>query len=106
MALLEVEDLGIGFPIGGRIVEVVRGLSFSVDAGEAVGLVGESGSGKSQTALAILRLIRPPGRITRARSMPPRVGRVASVMEATSGAGPVRRSADMDSNTARLSASD
>jgi oligopeptide/dipeptide ABC transporter ATP-binding protein len=65
MALLEVEDLGIGFPIGGRIVEVVRGLSFSVDAGEAVGLVGESGSGKSQTALAILRLIRPPGRITR-----------------------------------------
>ncbi len=65
MALLEIEDLGIGFPIGGRIVEVVRGVSFSVDAGEAVGLVGESGSGKSQTALAIMRLLRHPGRITR-----------------------------------------
>jgi oligopeptide/dipeptide ABC transporter ATP-binding protein len=65
MALLEIEDLGIGFPIGGRIVEVVRGISFSVAAGEAVGLVGESGSGKSQTALAIMRLLRHPGRITR-----------------------------------------
>ena len=65
MALLEVENLGIGFPIGGRIVEVVRGVSFSVEAGEAVGLVGESGSGKSQTALAIMRLLRSPGRITR-----------------------------------------
>ncbi len=65
MALLEIEDLGIGFPIGGRIVEVVRGVSFSVDAGEALGLVGESGSGKSQTALAIMRLLRHPGRITR-----------------------------------------
>jgi oligopeptide transport system ATP-binding protein len=65
MALLEVENLGIGFPIGGRIVEVVRGVSFTVEAGEAVGLVGESGSGKSQTALAIMRLLRSPGRITR-----------------------------------------
>ena len=65
MALLEIEDLGIGFPIGGRIIEVVRGISFSVDSGEAVGLVGESGSGKSQTALAIMRLLRHPGRITR-----------------------------------------
>ncbi|MEO9190169.1 MAG: ABC transporter ATP-binding protein [Acetobacteraceae bacterium] len=65
MALLEVENLGIGFPVGGRMVEVVRGLSFAIEAGEAVGLVGESGSGKSQTALAILRLLTPPGRITR-----------------------------------------
>jgi len=67
MALLEIEDLGVGFPIGGRIVEVVRGISFSIDSGEAVGLVGESGSGKSQTALAIMRLLRHPGRITRGR---------------------------------------
>jgi len=63
MALLEIDDLRVGFPIGGRMVEVVRGVSFTVEAGEAVGLVGESGSGKSQTALAILRLLRPPGRI-------------------------------------------
>ncbi|MCX7324988.1 MAG: ABC transporter ATP-binding protein [Hyphomicrobiales bacterium] len=65
MALLEVENLGIGFPTGGRIVEVVRGVSFKIEAGESVGLVGESGSGKSQTALAIMRLLREPGRITR-----------------------------------------
>jgi oligopeptide/dipeptide ABC transporter ATP-binding protein len=38
-------------------------VSFSVRAGEILGVVGESGSGKSVTALALLRLIRPPGRI-------------------------------------------
>jgi oligopeptide/dipeptide ABC transporter ATP-binding protein len=63
MALLEIEDLRVGFPVGGRMVDVVRGVSLTVEAGEAVGLVGESGSGKSQTALAILRLLRHPGRI-------------------------------------------
>jgi oligopeptide/dipeptide ABC transporter ATP-binding protein len=63
MALLEVRDLSIGFPVDGRMVEVVRGVSFTLERGEALGLVGESGSGKSQTALAIMRLLRPPGRI-------------------------------------------
>ena len=61
--LLEVRDLRVGFPVDGRMVEVVRGVSFDLDEGEALGLVGESGSGKSQTALAILRLLKPPGRI-------------------------------------------
>ena len=65
MALLEIDDLWIGFPNAAGMTEVVRGLSLTIDAGEAVGLVGESGSGKSQTALAIMRLLRPPGRITR-----------------------------------------
>src|SRR6478735_6066137 len=60
MALLEIDDLHIGYPTDNGVVELVRGLSFSVEPGEAVGLVGESGSGKSQTALAILRLLRPP----------------------------------------------
>jgi len=63
MALLEIDDLHVGYAIPGGAVELVRGLSFSVEAGEAVGLVGESGSGKSQTALAILQLLRPPVRI-------------------------------------------
>ena len=63
MPLLEVKDLRVGFPITGRMVEVVRGVSFTLEPGEALGLVGESGSGKSQTALAILRLLKPPGRI-------------------------------------------
>jgi peptide/nickel transport system ATP-binding protein/oligopeptide transport system ATP-binding protein len=63
MALLEIDDLHVGFPTDTGVVELVRGLSFAVEAGEAVGLVGESGSGKSQTALAILQLLRPPVRI-------------------------------------------
>jgi len=41
----------------------VDGVTFSVGAGETVGLVGESGSGKSVTALSVLRLFRPPGRL-------------------------------------------
>lgn len=63
MPLLEVKDLRVGFPANGRMVEVVRGVSFTLEPGEALGLVGESGSGKSQTALAILRLLKAPGRI-------------------------------------------
>ena len=41
----------------------MRDASFTVDRNEIVGLVGESGSGKTQTALAILGLTRPPGRV-------------------------------------------
>ncbi|MGJ5180326.1 ABC transporter ATP-binding protein [Bradyrhizobium oligotrophicum] len=67
MALLELDDLHIGYPADGGMIELVRGLSLSLDAGEAVGLVGESGSGKSQTALAILQLLRSPLRILKGR---------------------------------------
>lgn len=61
--LLEVSGLEIRFPGGERPFEVVRGASLTVERGEIVGLVGESGSGKSLTALAILGLVPPPGRI-------------------------------------------
>src|SRR5579862_5776669 len=61
--LLEVDRLRVGFDIGGRSLEMIRGISFGVDHQEAVGLVGESGSGKTLTATAIIRLIAPPGRI-------------------------------------------
>ncbi|MFF7813438.1 ABC transporter ATP-binding protein [Streptomyces sp. NPDC007945] len=53
--LLDVRDLVVRY--GAR--QVVHGVSFTVGAGEAVGLVGPSGCGKSTTALAVLRLLRP-----------------------------------------------
>jgi peptide/nickel transport system ATP-binding protein len=63
MALLEVDRLTTAFPIEGRLVNAVSSVSFSLDAGETLALVGESGCGKSLTALSILRLVDPPGRI-------------------------------------------
>lgn len=63
-ALLEVDGLSIDVtaPNGGRRVNAVAQVSFSVGAGEAVGLVGESGSGKSLTLRAILGIL-PPGAV-------------------------------------------
>ncbi len=63
MALLEVNDLRVSFFLPEVEVPAVRGLSFRVGNGEAVGLVGESGCGKSVTALSLLGLVPPPGRI-------------------------------------------
>lgn len=62
-ALLSVEHLTTQFHVAGRVVRAVDDVSFEIRRGETVGLVGESGSGKSMTALSILRLVRPPGRI-------------------------------------------
>jgi len=61
--LLQISDLRTWFYSGEGVARAVDGVTFSVQPGETVGLVGESGSGKSVTALSILRLIRPPGRI-------------------------------------------
>lgn len=64
MSLLEVIDLKTHFFTDAGVLPSVDGVSFSVDAGETVGVVGESGCGKSVTAMSILRLIpEPPGRI-------------------------------------------
>ncbi|HEX7122164.1 MAG TPA: ABC transporter ATP-binding protein, partial [Gemmatimonadaceae bacterium] len=62
-ALLEVQDLRTWFHTGAGVARAVDGVSFTIDAGQTVGLVGESGCGKSVTALSLLRLIEPPGRI-------------------------------------------
>jgi oligopeptide/dipeptide ABC transporter ATP-binding protein len=61
--LLRVRDLRTYFYTEGGVARAVDGVSFDIDAGETVGLVGESGCGKSVTALSLLRLIRPPGRL-------------------------------------------
>jgi len=59
--LLEVEHLTVTFERGGSVLKAVDDLTLTMEAGETLGLVGESGSGKSVTALAILRLLQPPG---------------------------------------------
>ena len=61
--VLEVRDLRVSYahPLGA--VRAVDGVSFSLAPHERFGLAGESGSGKSTMALAILRMIRPPGHI-------------------------------------------
>ncbi len=63
MSLLDVENLRVAFDTEAGAVEAVRGVSFAVDR-ERVAIVGESGSGKSVTGRSILRLVRPPGRVT------------------------------------------
>lgn len=61
--LLDVRGLRTTFPVGGTDAAAVDDVSFVVGHGETLGLVGESGSGKSVTALSIVQLIAPPGRI-------------------------------------------
>ncbi len=62
-ALLEVRDLVTEFVTARGVVRAVDGVSLSVAAGKTLGVVGESGCGKSVTALSIMRLVAPPGRI-------------------------------------------
>ena len=62
MTLLDVRALGVHYP--GDAGRVVDDLSFTIAAGESLGLVGESGSGKTQTALAIMRLLPQQARIS------------------------------------------
>src|SRR5438445_3531821 len=61
--LLEIKNLKTHFPTRAGLVRAVDDVSFYLDRGELLGLVGESGCGKSMTALSIMRLVAPPGKI-------------------------------------------
>src|SRR5829696_3387673 len=61
--VLSVRDLRVHYHTPRGAVRAVDGVTFDIKAGERLGLVGESGSGKTTIALALMQLIRPPGRI-------------------------------------------
>ncbi|MFF1257391.1 dipeptide/oligopeptide/nickel ABC transporter permease/ATP-binding protein [Streptomyces sp. NPDC058321] len=67
-AVLTVDQLHVSYPgQDGSDRAVVRGVGFQLRRGEVFGLVGESGSGKTTTALSVLGLVPPPGRVTSGR---------------------------------------
>ncbi|MCB0160241.1 MAG: ABC transporter ATP-binding protein, partial [Caldilineaceae bacterium] len=61
--VLNVKNLKVYYATPTGDVKAVDDVNFQVYQGEILGLVGESGCGKTTTAMAILRLVQPPGRI-------------------------------------------
>jgi peptide/nickel transport system permease protein len=62
-AALDVRDLVVSFPGAAGPAPIVKGISFSVQGGEVLGIVGESGSGKTMTALTVAQLTPFPGKV-------------------------------------------
>lgn len=62
--LMEVRDLQVEIPLPHGNLRAIRGVSLTVDPGEAIGVVGESGSGKSITLRALLGLLPQPAKVT------------------------------------------
>src|SRR5919204_1566191 len=61
--VLQVNDLAVTYYTDLGRAKALDGVSLTLNASEKLGLVGESGSGKSTMALAMMRMIKPPGRI-------------------------------------------
>jgi len=61
--VLQIHNLSVAYPTRMGVVQAIEDVSLTVYRGEVLGLVGESGCGKSTLGLAILRLLRPPGKI-------------------------------------------
>ncbi|MFH1848420.1 MAG: ABC transporter ATP-binding protein [Candidatus Omnitrophota bacterium] len=64
MPLLEIKNLTTSYFSDGKELKAVNDVSLSLESGQVLGIVGESGCGKSTLALSMMRLIRPPGKIT------------------------------------------
>jgi oligopeptide/dipeptide ABC transporter ATP-binding protein len=62
--LLELRDLAVAYRSGGQTVRAVRGVSFTLQAGQTIGMAGESGCGKTTVALSLLRLLPATADIT------------------------------------------
>lgn len=78
--LLSIKNLHTYFFAGQSVGRAVEGVSFDVGMNESVGLVGESGCGKSVTALSIMRLVAPPGKIVSGDIILDRNGRKESLL--------------------------
>jgi oligopeptide/dipeptide ABC transporter ATP-binding protein len=61
--VLQIRHLSVDYPTRVGVVRAADDVSLTVYRGEVLGLVGESGCGKSTLGMAILRLLRPPGKI-------------------------------------------
>ena len=61
--LLELRELAVDYGFGERPARAVNGVDLTIEEGEIVGLAGESGCGKTTVANAVMRILRPPGRI-------------------------------------------
>ena len=62
-AVLQIDNLHVTYYTDAGRAKALDGVTLSLNAGEKLGLVGESGAGKSTMALAMMRMIKPPGRI-------------------------------------------